>query len=173
MGLAESTGGDSWLVRRDCEQVLRAIHSQIAMCDGIDKRSSRWATLPDLWTRSRGDGLCLAFGQAEAPQLDRRHEINSCRGAVLVFWAEAERFREFPQSSVEVNAARSARLFQLRQPCHRKCYRFPVARRTVACRCWETNCFLFARRDRVSPWPVWKCACAPRNRRRHCGRHAR
>ena len=72
MGLAESTGGTSWLVRRDAEQVLRAMQrtadrQKTLTVHGVLLSDDRLPmTTLDVWNLTAIDGRILLHGEEEA-----------------------------------------------------------------------------------------------------------
>jgi type IV secretory pathway VirD2 relaxase len=72
MGLAESTGGTSWLVRRDAEQVLRAMQrtadrQKTLTVHGVLLSDDRLPmTTLDVWNLTAIDGRILVHGEEEA-----------------------------------------------------------------------------------------------------------
>src|SRR5580692_168034 len=77
MGLAESTGGASWLVRRDCEQVLRA----------MQRSADRQKTLT-------AHGALLSDGRLPMTTLDVR-DLTSIEGRILVHGEEEASGRSY------------------------------------------------------------------------------
>ncbi len=77
MGLAESTGGASWLVRRDCEQVLRA----------MQRSADRQRTLA-------AHGVLLSDDRLPMTTLDVR-ELTSIDGRILVHGEEEASGRSY------------------------------------------------------------------------------
>jgi type IV secretory pathway VirD2 relaxase len=77
MGLAESTGGASWLVRRDCEQVLRA----------MQRSADRQKTLT-------AHGALLSDGRLPMTTLDVR-DLTSIDGRILVHGEEEASGRSY------------------------------------------------------------------------------
>jgi len=77
MGLAESTGGASWLVRRDCEQVLRA----------MQRSADRQKTLA-------AHGVLLSDDRLPMTTLDVR-ELTSIEGRILVHGEEEASGRSY------------------------------------------------------------------------------
>jgi len=77
MGLAESTGGVSWLVRRDCEQVLRA----------MQRSTDRQKTLT-------AHGVLLSDDRLPMTTLDVR-DLTSIEGRILVHGEEEASGRSY------------------------------------------------------------------------------
>jgi type IV secretory pathway VirD2 relaxase len=77
MGLAESTGGASWLVRRDCEQVLRA----------MQRSADRQKTLT-------AHGVLLSDDRLPMTTLDA-HDLTSIEGRILVHGEEETSGRSY------------------------------------------------------------------------------
>ena len=77
MGLAESTGGASWLVRRDCEQVLRA----------MQRSADRQKTLA-------AHGALLSDDRLPMTTLDVR-DLTSIEGRILVHGEEEASGRSY------------------------------------------------------------------------------
>src|SRR5579863_5776 len=77
MGLAESTGGASWLVRRDCEQVLRA----------MQRSADRQKTLA-------AHGMLLSDDRLPMTTLDVR-DLTSIEGRILVHGEEEASGRSY------------------------------------------------------------------------------
>jgi hypothetical protein len=73
MGLAESTGGVSWLVRRDCEQVLRAMQrsadrQKTLAAHGVLSDDRLAMTTLDARDLTSMDGRILVHGEEEASE---------------------------------------------------------------------------------------------------------
>ncbi len=86
MGLAESTGGVSWLVRRDCEQVLRS----------MQRSADRQRTLA-------ADGALLSDDRLPMTTLDVR-DFTSIEGRILVHGEEEASGRSYARTATRVEA---------------------------------------------------------------------